>query len=94
MCQLAEDSVAGTIIISLADVLWWDVASRDVGQIVSVGSAGCGSLSSCPYQHKLLSYPQDNMTNPLHWLSHPEALQGFQIHFQSSIHNAYCNSIV
>lgn len=94
MCQLAEDSVAGTIIISLADVLWWDVASRDVGQIVSVGSAGCGSLSSCPYQHKLLSYPQDNMTNPLHWLSHPEALQGFQIHFQSSIYNAYCNSIV
>lgn len=74
MCQLAVASVAGTIIISLTDVLWRDVASGDVGQIVSVGSTGCGSLSSRPYQPKLLSYPQDNMTNPVHWLSHPEAL--------------------
>lgn len=88
LCQLATDSDARTIIISLADRLW------QKGCIVSVGSAGCGSLSSRPYQYKLLSYPQDDVTNPLHWLSHSEALQGFQLHFQSWIYNPYHNSAV
>lgn len=59
-CQLATDSDARTIIISLADLLW------QKGCIVSGGSAGCGSLSSRLYQYKLLSYPQDDLTNPLH----------------------------
>lgn len=43
LCQLATDSDARTIIIALADLLW------QKGCIVSVGSAGCGSLSSHPY---------------------------------------------
>ena len=55
-------------------------------------SAGCGSLSSRSYQYKLLSYPQDDVTNPLPWLSHSEGLQGFQLHIQSSINSPYYNS--